>query len=84
MQDHVDKLIIENLVMHIEINSIRVGSFVKMVVRKDMYYDTIGKDVVTMSDYFILVINMFFGRENEIGIYMYVPHQKDEIWLVVT
>ena len=80
LQDNVEKNTIENFVMPMEINSIRVGSFVRMVDRKDMYYDKIGK-VVNMSDYFI-VINMTFGRENETG--TYISRQQDEVCLVIT
>ena len=80
LQDNVEKNTIENFVMAMEINSIRVGSFVRMVDRKDMYYDKIGK-VVNMSDYFI-VINMTFGRENETG--TYISRQQDEVCLVIT
>ena len=80
LQDNVEKNTIENFVMPMEINSIRVGPFVRMVDRKDMYYDKIGK-VVNMSDYFI-VINMTFGRENETG--TYISHQQDEVCLVIT
>lgn len=80
LQDNVEKNTIDNFVMPMEINSIRVGSFVRMVDRKDMYYDKIGK-VVNMSDYFI-VINMTFGRENETG--TYISRQQDEVCLVIT
>jgi len=80
LQDNVEKNTIDNFVMPMEINSIRVGSFVRMVDRKDMYYDKIGK-VVNMSDYFI-VINMTFGRENEKG--TYISRQQDEVCLVIT
>ena len=80
LQNHVNNVTIENMITSIEINNIRVGSFVKMVDRKDMYYDKIGK-VVNMSDYFI-IIDMAFGRGNEPGIY--ISHQPDEVNLVVT
>ena len=62
LQNHVNNVTIENMITSIEINNIRVGSFVKMVDRKDMHYDKIGK-VVNMSDYFI-IIDMAFGRGN--------------------
>ena len=68
------------MITTIEINNIRVSSFVKMVDRKDMYYDKIGK-VVNMSDYFI-IIDMAFGRDNERGIH--ISRQPDEVNLVVT
>ena len=69
LQNHVNNVTIENVITPIEINNIRVGSFVKMVDRKDMYYDKIGK-VVNMSDYFI-IIDMAFGRGNAPDIYIY-------------
>ena len=45
LQNHVNNVTIVNMVTPIEINNIRVGSFVRMVDRKDMYYDKIGKVV---------------------------------------
>ena len=80
LQSHMEKSTTENLIVPIEISGIRVGSFVKMIDRKDMYYDKIGK-VVNMSDYF-LVINMAFGTHNEQGVY--ISHQQDEVNLVVS
>ena len=79
LQNDVDDITINNMVPPIQINNIHIGSFVRMVDRKDMYYDKIGK-VVNMSDYFI-IINMAFGRVNERGIF--ISRQPDEVILVV-
>ena len=79
LQNDVDNITINNMVSPIQINNIHVGSFVRMLDRKDMYYDNIGK-VVNMSDYFI-IIDMAFGRENEPGIF--ISRQPDEVILVV-
>ena len=79
LQNDVDDITINNMVPPIQINNIHIGSFVRMVDRKDMYYDKIGK-VVNMSDYFI-IINMAFGRVNERGIF--ISRQLDEVILVV-
>ena len=80
LQNHVNNVTIENMITSIEINNIRVGSFVKMDDRKDMQYDKIGK-VVNKSDY-VIIIDMEFGRGNEPGVYF--SHQPDEVNLVVT
>ena len=79
LQNDVDDITINNMVPPIQINNIHIGSFVRMVDRKDMYYDKIGK-VVNMRDYFI-IINMAFGRVNERGIF--ISRQPDEVILVV-
>lgn len=80
LQNNVVRNTIEDLVVPMEINNIRVGSFVKMMDRKDMYYNKIGK-VVNMSDFFI-VINMAFGNPNETAVY--ISRQRDEVTLIVT
>ena len=79
LQNDVDNITMNNMESPIQINNIHVGSFVRMLDRKDMYYDKIGK-VVNMSDYFI-IIDMAFGRENEPGIF--ISRQPDEVFLVV-